>query len=90
MVGYDPNQVSLAKFEQFSVGAATSLTSRFFVQPLDVVKIRFQVIRKYLKLNKNQTNSIIIYVSIASTRSNIEKIFDIKISKYDAMCLYNF
>lgn len=43
MVGYDPNQVSFTKLEQFGVGAATSISTRFLIQPLDVVKIRFQL-----------------------------------------------
>lgn len=45
MVGYDPkNPSNFNQTELFFVGSATSIASRFIVHPLDVVKIRFQVI----------------------------------------------
>jgi hypothetical protein len=44
MVGYDPNnKVNLTAKEQIYVSFGTSLASRVLIQPLDVVKIRFQV-----------------------------------------------
>ena len=43
MVGYDPKKVNLTAQEQAFAGVTTSILSRFFVQPFDVVKIRFQV-----------------------------------------------
>jgi solute carrier family 25 thiamine pyrophosphate transporter 19 len=43
MVGYDPKNTNFNHTEQFYIGAATSIASRFIVQPLDVVKIRFQL-----------------------------------------------
>ncbi len=43
MVGYDPKQVGLTVAEQSQVTAASSIIARFLIQPLDVIKIRFQV-----------------------------------------------
>lgn len=43
MVGYDPKLVRLTPSEQAIIAASTSVLSRFFIQPFDVVKIRFQV-----------------------------------------------
>lgn len=43
MVGYNPKGVQLSPAEQAFIAGTTSILSRFFIQPFDVVKIRFQV-----------------------------------------------
>ncbi len=43
MVGYEPNKVDLSAREKVFVSFASSAITRFFIQPFDVVKIRFQV-----------------------------------------------
>jgi hypothetical protein len=43
MVGYDPNQINLNAKDRIYVSIASSVLSRFIVQPFDVLKIRFQV-----------------------------------------------
>lgn len=55
MVGYDPNHPHYSRFQQIQVGAATSIFSRFLVQPLDVVKIRFQL--QHEAISKNSIDS---------------------------------
>ena len=42
MVGYNPNQIKLNTQEKVLVSFGTSCIARFLIQPLDVVKIRFQ------------------------------------------------
>lgn len=43
MVGYEPKLARLTPAEQATIAATTSVLSRFFIQPFDVIKIRFQV-----------------------------------------------
>ena len=44
MVGYDPQKRALSTREQAGVGIAASTLARVVIQPLDVIKIRFQVL----------------------------------------------
>lgn len=68
MVGFDPKQ-QFGLTEQFKVGAATSIASRFFVQPLDVVKIRLQL--QHEKISKKSVVSK--YKSVGQCISTIFK-----------------
>ncbi len=43
MVGYEPEKPKFSPLDQMIVGGSSALASRFIVQPLDVIKIRFQV-----------------------------------------------
>ena len=43
MVGYDPQIQELSKFEHGVAGATSGIITRMIAQPLDVIKIRFQV-----------------------------------------------
>lgn len=43
MVGFNPKGVQLSPSEQAFIAGTTSILSRLFIQPFDVVKIRFQV-----------------------------------------------
>jgi hypothetical protein len=43
MVGYDPSQFQLSKFDISLAGFITGAASRAIIQPFDVLKIRFQV-----------------------------------------------
>ena len=43
MVGYDPNEINLTQTQQVIVSGFTSILSRCLIQPLDLIKIRFQV-----------------------------------------------
>lgn len=53
MVGYDPNKVNLTTKEQAYVSGATSIITRLLIQPLDVVKIRYQVCLAFIAFFKN-------------------------------------
>lgn len=44
MVGYEPDKPNFSRIDQMIVGGSSAMASRFIVQPLDVLKIRFQVI----------------------------------------------
>ena len=46
MVGFDPTKTSLSKKEYMLAGGCAAAVARAVSQPLDVVKIRFQV-RKF-------------------------------------------
>ena len=43
MVGYDPQIQELSKLEHGVAGATSGVITRMIAQPLDVIKIRFQV-----------------------------------------------
>ena len=43
MVGYDPRIQELSKLEHGVAGAMSGIITRMIAQPLDVIKIRFQV-----------------------------------------------
>lgn len=43
MVGYDPEKKELANSQILIASAASSIIARFLLQPVDVIKIRFQV-----------------------------------------------
>ena len=43
MVGYDPEIKELSKLEHGAAGATSGVITRMIAQPLDVIKIRFQV-----------------------------------------------
>ena len=43
MVGYDPEKKTLSKFQYGLAGAGSGFFTRLVFQPLDVLKIRFQV-----------------------------------------------
>ena len=43
MVGYDPEIQELSKLEHGAAGATSGIITRMITQPLDVIKIRFQV-----------------------------------------------
>ena len=45
MVGFDPGIKELTKMEHAYAGAASGVVTRMIAQPLDVIKIRFQVIK---------------------------------------------
>lgn len=43
MVGYDENQRQLTSAQYAMAGAASGVITRLLLQPLDVLKIRFQI-----------------------------------------------
>ena len=43
MVGYDPSAAQLSSWQHAQAGAVSGLLTRLCCQPLDVLKIRFQV-----------------------------------------------
>ena len=43
MVGFDPGIKELSKTEHVCAGAVSGVVTRAIAQPLDVIKIRFQV-----------------------------------------------
>lgn len=45
MVGYDPTTIELTKSELAFAGTLTGFLSRVIIQPFDVLKIRFQVLK---------------------------------------------
>lgn len=49
MVGYNPEEYKLSTRDYASVGAICGFVSRVVCQPLDVIKIRFQVQNIMLK-----------------------------------------
>lgn len=50
MVGYQPNQeVKLSATEYAMAGAISGAAARVIAQPLDVIKIRFQVVLLKIK-----------------------------------------
>ena len=61
MVGYIPEaEVNLSKREYALVGATSSAISRVVSQPLDVIKIRFQV--KLIMFGFSSSSSIKVHV----------------------------
>ena len=67
MVGYDPGKKNLTNSQILLASSTSGFVSRFLLQPIDVVKIRFQV-----GLNVAYTLSGIKqgYLSLASNRTN--------------------
>jgi solute carrier family 25 thiamine pyrophosphate transporter 19 len=50
MVGFDPEaKKKLSKGEHGAAGAISGALTRFLCQPLDVIKIRFQVNMKFVR-----------------------------------------
>ena len=49
MVGYHPEQRLLSQSEYAAAGAFSGVFTRVVIQPLDVIKIRFQVRLFYIK-----------------------------------------
>jgi len=43
MVGFDPNERELSRYTHVAAGALSGIFTRTLSQPLDVLKIRFQV-----------------------------------------------
>jgi len=59
MVGYDPEKKDLTSRQILIASSASGFISRFLLQPIDVIKIRFQVGLKYSMRDKS-------YIYIAS------------------------
>ena len=62
MVGYDPRKKDLTNNQIFIASTASSIISRFLLQPIDVIKIRLQVGKKnsYSYSMKNNSYDICI------------------------------
>jgi hypothetical protein len=57
MVGYDPEKKDLTNRQILIASATSGFISRFLLQPIDVIKIRFQVRISFL-FDKNINNLI--------------------------------
>ena len=90
MVGYEPNKPDFSRIEQMIVGGSSSILVRFIIQPLDVIKIRFQVIFFFYKNLINFVDSIKIPSKLVTTWANFKKITLVKVSKHVAWCFDNF
>ncbi len=54
MVGFDPNKKDLTNSQILIASTTSGFISRFLLQPIDVIKIRFQVRLKNSILQKTQ------------------------------------
>jgi hypothetical protein len=55
MVGFDPNKKDLTNSQILIASTTSGFISRFLLQPIDVIKIRFQVRLKNSILQKKNT-----------------------------------
>ena len=65
MVGFDPaNDPGLSRIQYAIAGATSGVITRALIQPIDVVKIRFQVCSRCTKKTKVNSVSLVSKVNV--------------------------